>query len=477
MRSVLEADSFIGTIQKMLRAKPKSGTTKNIKGSDISGVSYLGSISRYSKGMIMSFPLLCDASLPLDTVMMVSKANERNIVNMLQILFSSMNLASNTGNGRDVIAAIYKDLDPNMAYNDFIDLLDKYTDEKYSEYAQAAKVESALLKEAFEEWKQQKAFKKESLNEHSVNEYCVKTIYDRTIVTEAPYEDPYRDENQGYKRNQEQRDQNKERREQERAQREKDKYTNDVESMKRDIDDKYNKLVQNRFAMQDVKKANDLEPTLMIINYNVVEWGEKDETGQPTINKVLDRKSFVAGVKSRAVPVESLDIVERFVAKDRTKINFRNFIRATTGEISLVKDFILCLDKLKLNARNDAKRGPLAQYWNILEKRSIKNNVNKLKREGTNDGSAITTIVISQDAVNYMKSAYKFDLENIANARMIMESYNLLGLMIADEATESVKILYDGYNEFEIASYRALDREASDKEYKKLVNLINSQGR
>ena len=457
MRSVLEAGSTLGDISKMLFGKKQ----KN----DVKGVNHLnGSISKYAKGMIMSFPLLCDASLPLDTVMMVSRANERNIVNMLQILFSSMNLAANTGDGRDIIAAVYKDLDPNMAYNDFIDLLDRYTDGAYSGYAQAAKMESALLKEAFEEWKQQKPFKKDSLNEHSVNEYCVKSVYGKTIVTEAPYDDPYRDENQGYRRNQEKRDQ-------ERAEREKLRYRNDVDQARRDLDDKYNKLLQNRFAMQDIKKANDLEPTLMIINYSTVEFGPNN-----TIKKVLDRKSFVAGVKSRAVPVESLDIVERFVSKDKTKLSLKNLIRATTGEINLFKDFILCLDKLKLDARNAAKSGPLAQYWNILEKRSIKNNKNKLKREG-NDGSAITTIVISQDAVNYMKSAYKFDLEDISSAKMIMDSYNLLGLIIADEATESAKILYDGYNEFEVASYNAMDRDLSDRNYKKMVNLINSQGR
>ena len=455
MHSVLEQGTFLSTVVDLFSKKNKAkfaGGTKNLN----------GSISRYSKSLIMSFPLLCDSSLPLDTVMMVSKANERNIVNMLQILFASLNLQTDSGDGQDIIAAFYKDLDPNMDYNDFIDLLNNLAGEKGDDLAYYAKLESSLFREAFEEWKlNSRPFKKESLNEHSINEYAVKTIYGKTLVTEAPYMDPYAGEKEKRAKEQEKRAKEQEKRDIAKTEynKSKDQYEVDINAN------------ANRFTAQDVKKANDVEPTLMVVNYNTVKLDNKGKAAE-----LIDRKSFVTGVKSRAIPVEPLEIVERFVTKEKTRPSFRNLIRATTGEMAFFKDFILCLDKIKMDAKNNAKKGPLAQYWHILEKRSQKNAVNKLKREG-NDGSAITTIVISQESVNFMRNAYKFDLENIASAKMIMDSYNLLGLMIADEATESVKILYDGYSEFELASYRALDREASDKEYKKMVNLINTMGR
>lgn len=470
MRSVLnEQPGLLGTISDLLTGKNKSKKLDN----KISGTKSLGgSIAKYSKSMIMSFPLLCDSSLPLDTIMMVSKANERNIVNMLQILFASLNLQTNEGDGQDIIKAFYNDLDPNMDYNDFIDLLNKMSGRNNDDLAYYAKMESGLLREAFEEWKtSQKPFKKESLNERSINDFSVKTIYGKTLVTEAPYEDPYAQNKEQRAQNQEKRDEENQKFKRDQEARNAKKYQNDVQKSVDDIEYKKMALNQNRFTAQDVKKANDIEPTLMVINYNTI---ARDKNGNAL--NLIDRKSFVAGVKSRAIPVESIDIVERFVTKEKTKIDFKNLIRATTGEIAFVKDFILCFDKLKMNARNDAKKGAVAQYWHILERRAQKNVVNKLKREG-NDGSAITSICVSQDAVNYMKSAYRFDLENISSAKMIMQSYNLLGLFIADEATESVKILYDGYNEFEVASYRALERDASDREYKKMVNLINAQGR
>jgi hypothetical protein len=52
---------------------------------------------------------------------------------------------------------------------------------------------------------------------------------------------------------------------------------------------------------------------------------------------------------------------------------------------------------------------------------------------------------------------------------------NLLGFIIVDDATESVKMLFDdGDNYFEELSYMMLDRETDDKNYKKLINLIAS---
>ncbi|MBR6289291.1 MAG: hypothetical protein IKR19_08150 [Acholeplasmatales bacterium] len=390
---------------------------------------------------------------------------------MLQILFASLNLSTTTGDGQDIIKALYSDLDPNMDYNDFVDLLNDLSGGTNDDLAYYAKMESGLLKEAFDEWKRsQKPFKKDSLNEHSINEYTVKTIYGKTLVTEA-FDDPYRDENQQYKRNQEQRAQNKEKRDQQDQSIKRGRYNNDKQKYSDQKGEIARNLNKDRFTQQDAKKTNDLEPTLLVVNYNTV---ATDINGK--IMNLVDRKSFVTGVKSRAIPVEPLEIVERFVTKEKTRLSFRNLIRATTGEMAFFKDFILCLDKIKLDAKNSAKKGPLAQYWHILERRSQKNVINKLKSEG-NDGSAITTIVISQDSVNYMKSAYRFDLENINSAKMIMNSYNLLGLFIVDESTESVKVLYDGYNEFEVVSYVALERDFSEREYKKTINLINNQGR
>ena len=114
--------------------------------------------------------------------------------------------------------------------------------------------------------------------------------------------------------------------------------------------------------------------------------------------------------------------------------------------------------------------------WKVLENRSIKNNWNKLKRKG-NDASAITTLVINQETVNIMKKEYNFDIENIRNARMIFDAYNLLGIIIADESIEVVKFLYVGNDSWEQLAYTYLEKETNDNSYKKIINLLSKSGR
>jgi len=71
-----------------------------------------------------------------------------------------------------------------------------------------------------------------------------------------------------------------------------------------------------------------------------------------------------------------------------------------------------------------------------------------------------------------------YDSINPATVRGIMESYNLMGFVIADEAAESVDFLFDtGDDVFETLSFNHLERETSDGSYKKVVNLMTKFAR
>jgi hypothetical protein len=188
-------------------------------------------------------------------------------------------------------------------------------------------------------------------------------------------------------------------------------------------------------------------------------------------NEIYSQKPFVAGVKSRLISVDSEDIVDRISVKNKTKVNFLNFIRATTGEIGFMKDFVLCLNQNKIDAKNAVKKGEAAKMWKVLENRSSKNVLNKTKRAG-NDASAITTLVINQETINILKKEYDFDLEKIKNARSILEAYNLLGIIICDESIEVAKVLYAGNDNWEQQAYSYLEKESNDSSYKKVINLI-----
>ena len=480
MKCLLEKGSIFGILSGLASADKKVTNAMNAvsvadKSARTKAPYMRGSLSKYTNDLIMTFPVLCDNSLPPSTVSMINRAHERNIVTMLELLFASAQF--NGTDGMEVLNSIHRNINPNMSMDDYIDAVE--TISKNAAASQGINWESADFRDYVKAMEQKlkepaKCFPINSFSERSLNEYTVLNINGRTLVKEDnPYSndmdddiywgsDDSVDRYSKKMRAQKYRDDryyanSRDRREAERDRR-------DVAQARRDtmqdVESQVN-VLSRRLLDTDVKKANEMQPTLMIVQYN-----EMDADG-----KIYDKKSFVAGVKARLISVDSNDMVERLIAKNRTKINFLNFIRATTGEISFVKDFLFCVGQAKINAKNAVKKGPAASMWNTLENLSIKNNWNRLRKKG-NDASCITTLVINQETVNILKKEYDFDLERINNARMIMDAYNLLGIVIADESIEVVKFLYNGNNVFEQQAYSYLERESNDNSYKKVINLI-----
>ena len=71
-----------------------------------------------------------------------------------------------------------------------------------------------------------------------------------------------------------------------------------------------------------------------------------------------------------------------------------------------------------------------------------------------------------------MKNVHKFDLEKMNNTKMICDSYNLMGIIIADESIEVIKSYYVGNNNYEQIAYSFLEKEAKNSDYKKMINLF-----
>ena len=412
-----------------------------------------GSISNYTKNLILTFPTLCDNSLPPSTASMISRANERSIVSMLEMLFSSMQLNGKTG--VEVLASIHKNINVNMSMDDAIDAVDDYIEKNglnesvltQSQLNECLKIMTEQLKTP------QRSFPVESLSERSLNGYSVYNIHGRIVVRED-ISDDYYDQKIDLDAKDDQRKDKREKREKEMHP------INKQGELLKNTDYEVNSL-QRQLMDSDIKKSNEMQPTLMVVRFN-----ELDTEG-----KIYSQKPFVAGVKSRLISVDPSDIIDRVIVKNKTKVNFLNFIRATTGEIKFFRDFIFCMDQAKIDAKNSVKKGEAAKMWKVLEDRSSKNFRNKNKRVG-NDASAITTLVLNQETVNILKKEHDFDIEKISNARMILDAYNLLGLFIADESIEVLKILYAGNDTFEQQAYSYLEKEAKDNSYKKVINLI-----
>ena len=485
-----KAKNIVGTVSKILNGESED------KASNYLG----GSVSQYSKNLVMTFPVLCDNTLSPDTASMISKANERNVTTMLMLLFSAMNIEAN--DGMKVIAQIHKNISTSMDVYEVIDKMNDISDrtkQVFETVKGSYSRESEAINEMLQELKTLKSFPVNSLNEQSLNRFTVQRQYNRIVVREAQY----------VPRNSEEEEMlnkvlsnltdivakfttktTKERIEYINSKEFEDAVNAIIDRVGMDVnitDELREKLLngaREEFAKElgirqdmlknlglerdtevrlvdtDVKKANELQPTVLQINYS-----QKKENGD------IELRSFLAGVKSRLIAVDSTDIVERLIAKNKTKINFLNFIRATTGEIGFFKDFLFAIDQAKLDSKNAVKKGEAAAIWNCLAARAAKNNSNKLKKLG-NDASAITVLVVSQETVNYMKSVHKFDLEKMNNTKMICDVYNLMGIMIADDSIEAIKSYYVGNNSYEQIAYSFMEKENKNSDYKKMINLM-----
>lgn len=436
----------------------------------------------------MSFPVLCDDQISLNSAMNISKANEKNITSMMEMLFASMSINGKQGlTGKDVIALFHRNID-TMAIDDYINTSDKYVkDYMASEAGELLpKVKDVQIREAARDMVDelkipQKKFPLSSFSETSINNYMTKENRGKVVVYE------YNSDSKNYQYWGNQYDTNIDV-----SDREKFRYQigkDEAERLRDDLRDRYqrdhdadlyardrendlyqrqnnlNQLNQRRILDSDFKKANELQPTMLVVNFNVL--GDDNKS-------VIDRSSFIAGIKCRLIATTSLDIAERLISVNKQKLTFKNLIRATTGETKFTRDFLLAINQQKIDAKNDAKRGEAAKLWNTIKKRSLHNNYRKLSKDG-NDASAITTLVVSQDTANYLKSTNKIDITLPKTALSIMDSYNLLCLVIADDVNEVAKFLYDGNKNFESLSYSVLSKEENDKALRRELNLIQQR--
>lgn len=487
----------------------------------------VSSLSRASKDLVMSFPVLCDNTIEPRTASMICKAVERKAVTMLQLIFASCSF-TNISDGKAVLKQWHTNIDGgDLSLDDYLDLVDKYATESVesldSKQRQAIRMlEQVVLEEHANGMGH--PYRLSSISERSVNDFVVNPNYGNIIVTEArrqqapptpppddgeifgplqfnadpddlrrrefvhkrrrEYEQDYNDQSKFIYQHdrddvhdkqwgmnyaaQQNRDNYQRGRDAARDayQHQQDELRNQMDRMKYDLDQKkyaMNVADHEKESMQrmlldnDIKKCNELVPSLMIVTF-------RDE--------VNNEKHFVAGVKARLIGVDSYDIADRVYTKNKDRAGLVNLIRATTKEISFVKDYLLAIDKAKIDAKRNSVKNHSGRIWKTLEKRSTR-SVWKRMTGQTNDAAAITTLVISQQLANLIKKEYDIDLANVKTASAIMDSYNLLCLCIVDESMEVARFLFDGDSYYEDLSFTSLERETGDGSYKKVINLLS----
>lgn len=517
MQSMNENAAVIGAIMKNIVGFVKDVNTGAKDSQDKkkkTKANYLtkSSIMSASKDLVMSFPVLCSTSLSADTAVMIQKAIESNCVSTLQMIFASASLQGNSG--VEVIKQWHNNISGDVSMDDYFDYIENLgngldvavNNKIFGESVDYSKIYGQRM---IDECKRNNTFYPISnFSESSLLSYELSNGYDgrlnikaiteannnikqpkmRTVIYPDPMsstgytsvlipEDWYRAMESESKRTGMQMSNTIKFKE----------YLHKVDtdaanlSLKQDETEiKYmeylnnlsqtnTQYLQKQLLDSDIKKANELQPSMMVVRYTVV--------GKSSGNiNVVDE--FVAGVKARLIGCDSVEIIDRVRLALENKVDLKNFLRATTGEIRFCKDFLLAIDQAKIEAKRNSKLSKTSPIWRALQVRSNKSTMKRLVGKGANTAAAITSLVMSAEEVNRLNTMYNIDLYNVAKCRQIMEAYNFMEVIIVDEALEVARFLLDNDDKyFQDYSFTALRKEMSDSEMKKLINIMSTTNR
>lgn len=424
-----------------------------------------GSIAKRASNLVLVFPVIVSNALSMETAMIINKAIERKCCSLLQILFSSMQFA-NSDNLIDYLRKFHTNLDlkSGMDLDEFLDIMDKMVDEG------TVIVNKEMYESIKEDMHNIDYHLSTDFNPVSINDYKIVNNYfgESSVVCEADS----RNLNTGIYDDKDL-----------------------IAAMNKSINNRVDKSITKAFKKgitvnnnmgkadrnmsakdatdyftkqlldNDIKKANELMPTTMVVNFISASDDGRDS----------ERVTGIIGVKAKMYPVDSMDICNRLSSKIKDRNGLFNLVRASTREISFFKDLAFAIDKAKLDAVYMASDSNNARMFKVLERRAAKNKFSRLIKK--NDASAITSLVLSQYEVEYLKQM-NINMEKSYNARSILEAYNLMDIVIADESLEIAKFIFDdGDGVYETLTFDALEKQSNDNTYKKVVNLVSKINR
>ena len=473
------------------------------------------SITSATKDLILTFPVMVSTDIEPDNAIMIAKAQEKKMASLLHILFTAISVGSNE-DVYDYVRKFHANVGSmNNTLDGYADAFDKLATTFGESYDATLKIDHAVLETVLEELKESNYTLPDNVNESSLESYKVvpgyRTGYKDMIIQEARYNNgdvsfdnerdaaswiaqrglpadydinnldtDYPDGSSfpdGTPANRVTRSHVRTaftymntsvtpnetiQRRIEQGPKGKDMSPTDMAKYMESITKAHNAVVLNN----EYKKANELQPTMMVVNFM-----KKDKNDEGYIN------TAVIGIKCKIYPVTSADIVNRISGKLQDKSFLTNFVRATTNEIAFFRDFLFAVDQAKFDAKSYGKNASSNKLWKVLERRSTKSKFRRSLKM-YNDATAISTLVMSENDSEYLKKVHSIDILDVSRARKIMDEYNFMCLVVANQSTEVASFLYDtGDDTYEMIPFSGLEREASDNSYKKMVNLLSKVSR
>jgi len=437
------------------------------------------SIAKRSSEGTLQFPTLVSRSNDIDTLQIITKALERQYSSFTQIVLT-MNPVLNLDKDLDAIGYLRKfhqntdiktdrhDIINTAFDSSIIENFNYYTDDKtnISIFAITCEGSTGLISK----------LNKEQLE--SVLDYVVmETLNNKFIPKNALYnfKDPEMSayfnsvltEDLDEKRFEYSKQQDKLRRDTEtkqfnaRMDLDEKKFNLQINSNRPKLKDMDIKLNEKVLTDNDVKKSNELVPTTLHIRVHV--------TNNEGTNQGF--QDFIIGIKTTMHPINSDEMITNLINGCNNNNKFFDFIKWTTGEISFFKDFLLNIKEIKDDVVNRSKGS--SPWWIVLKRKRL---MAKIKNNLFLPGQILpnSTIVISAQEAEFIKTNYHFDLMNPVFINKIMDTYFLLGFVIVDNSTQIAHFIFDGQSAFQSVTFNGLERENSAKtDTKEILKLMN----
>ena len=447
------------------------------------------SITRANKDLTMTFPVMASNTVDPASAQLVSRALERKFVTLTQMLLSAISITSS----KDAIDHL-KNVHSNLDLSSLFDVDDYLA---ISQEATASHIfDAAEIKAVYE------AFRQERLHAKPINHLCESLMDDMMArmrqdpkfnanVADARFNNLSDDDkaravnllntdtatrNRDLTRqnrsltqqlNDIERNEGRMRRNFARTQSQSNRRINDLRQSNDNLQSRLDDIRNNTRAGltklakdQDYKKANELQPTLLQIQFI----STNDNNDPITVDAYV-------GIKTKIYCVDSADIANHIVSKRSYNFSLYNLIKATSGEIEFWRDFVFAIKKAKIDAVSNTHRGSSSKLWKVLERRALASKINRFM-SARNDATAITTLMMSAYDVEMLRKMEDIDISDSRVARKLMDDYNLVGIVIVDDSTESAKIIFDtGDDEYEPYTFKTLKRD--DKmDYKQMIQLL-----
>ena len=220
--------------------------------------------------------------------------------------------------------------------------------------------------------------------------------------------------------------------------------------------------VESNWSAKDYDKINGSLPLILTLTVQ-----------QQTMAGIF-QTPLSLGIKAIAHVVPSLDIVTALGTALQRNNLFLQFLRLTSGEISFIKDFVLNLNVAKMRASSRTTSG--TKVFETLRRQAEWNQrrSNVAIASVTTRGFVppTTTLAITADEADRIRSVYGVDFTKPATVRELLKIHNLMGFMIVDEAIGLIRVFEDGDDDFDRVPFSEMKARGKETSVKDVMTIL-----